>query len=307
MPDPMRVYWDSCAWIGLVNAESTKYFPLRSIWEGAQRGVYEIWTSTYCYIELRYGIAPHGKTYPPAESDERFEKLLIQPYVKRVQLSVPIAKRARQIKRELHKDGLGKRSDAVHLATALFTNCQELHTWDEGDLLQFDGKVNCRNGQPLRIVKPGKEYLDAPLFAEPDPKPASPSTRQDEQSGQADAPGDLFPVSEEVSPEGSRSGEIAEVDAGVGAGAGVSPDDGYPKNSAEADHSTEESAINAGKLSGLDGVSRKPKVCPECQHVFQGNGWDGVDAHWKARHENIMPYDEAWPLLQAGTYVKAQS
>ncbi len=44
------------------------------------------------------------------------------------------------------------------------------------------------------------------------------------------------------------------------------------------------------------------KVCPECGHVFQGNGWDGIDAHWKSKHENIMPYSEAWPLIKAGKY-----
>lgn len=49
-------------------------------------------------------------------------------------------------------------------------------------------------------------------------------------------------------------------------------------------------------------ASRQPKVCPECQHVFQGNGWDGIDAHWKAKHESAMPYKEAWPLIQTGTY-----
>ena len=46
--------------------------------------------------------------------------------------------------------------------------------------------------------------------------------------------------------------------------------------------------------------ARDPKVCPECQHVFQGNGWDGIDAHWRAKHEAVMSYKEAWPLLQAG-------
>lgn len=44
------------------------------------------------------------------------------------------------------------------------------------------------------------------------------------------------------------------------------------------------------------------KVCPECGHVFQGNGWDGVDAHWRAKHEEIMPYEDAWPLLRDGKY-----
>ena len=45
-----------------------------------------------------------------------------------------------------------------------------------------------------------------------------------------------------------------------------------------------------------------PKVCPECGHVFQGSGWDGIDAHWKAKHAKVMPYNEAWPLLKANTY-----
>jgi hypothetical protein len=46
------------------------------------------------------------------------------------------------------------------------------------------------------------------------------------------------------------------------------------------------------------------KVCPECQHVFQGNGWDGIDSHWKARHDSVMPYAEAWPLIKSGQYLK---
>jgi hypothetical protein len=45
-----------------------------------------------------------------------------------------------------------------------------------------------------------------------------------------------------------------------------------------------------------------PKICPECGHLFKGNGWDGIDAHWRAKHERIMPYSEAWPLILAGAY-----
>ena len=44
------------------------------------------------------------------------------------------------------------------------------------------------------------------------------------------------------------------------------------------------------------------KICTECGHVFKGSGWDGIDAHWKSKHENIMPYQSAWPLLKAGKY-----
>lgn len=48
------------------------------------------------------------------------------------------------------------------------------------------------------------------------------------------------------------------------------------------------------------------RVCPECSHVFRGNGWDGIDAHWKAKHEHIMPYKDAWTLIKAETYKSAR-
>jgi hypothetical protein len=43
-------------------------------------------------------------------------------------------------------------------------------------------------------------------------------------------------------------------------------------------------------------------VCPECDHQFRGNGFDGIDAHWRAKHESLMPDRVAWPLIQSGTY-----
>jgi len=49
-------------------------------------------------------------------------------------------------------------------------------------------------------------------------------------------------------------------------------------------------------------MAQTAKVCPECDHEFQGNGWDGIDSHWKAKHDHIMRYDEAWPLISAGKY-----
>jgi hypothetical protein len=42
-----------------------------------------------------------------------------------------------------------------------------------------------------------------------------------------------------------------------------------------------------------------PKICPECGHVFKGNGWDGIDAHWKSKHEEVMPYKDFWTSLCA--------
>ena len=58
---------------------------------------------------------------------------------------------------------------------------------------------------------------------------------------------------------------------------------------------------SALKLLGRE----KRKVCPECGHIFRGNGWDGIDVHWKAKHESIMPYGKAWPLLKTGLYKRS--
>jgi hypothetical protein len=40
-----------------------------------------------------------------------------------------------------------------------------------------------------------------------------------------------------------------------------------------------------------------PRICPECGHEFKGNGWDGIDAHWRSKHERVMPYGDFWAGL----------
>jgi hypothetical protein len=45
-----------------------------------------------------------------------------------------------------------------------------------------------------------------------------------------------------------------------------------------------------------------PSVCPECGHQFQGIGWGGIDAHWRSKHEGLMTYEKAWPLIRSGEY-----
>lgn len=43
-------------------------------------------------------------------------------------------------------------------------------------------------------------------------------------------------------------------------------------------------------------------VCPECGYPFKGNGFDGIEAHWRANHEEVMLYCDAWPKIKNGTY-----
>ena len=43
-------------------------------------------------------------------------------------------------------------------------------------------------------------------------------------------------------------------------------------------------------------------ICPLCDHKFKGNEFDGIDAHWRSKHEDTMPYKKAWPLIKSGKY-----
>jgi hypothetical protein len=42
------------------------------------------------------------------------------------------------------------------------------------------------------------------------------------------------------------------------------------------------------------------KACPApgCGTEFKGNGWDGIDAHWKAKHKDICSYATFWAMVQ---------
>jgi hypothetical protein len=55
-----------------------------------------------------------------------------------------------------------KPTDAVHLATALILNVDEMHTYDGSDLLMLDGKVNRLDGQLLVIRRPAPVAPPAP-------------------------------------------------------------------------------------------------------------------------------------------------
>jgi predicted nucleic acid-binding protein len=161
---PRKVYWDACAWIGFINGEPDKIRPLRGIWDDASRGKYEIWTSVYSYLEVIKIKAPDADPISVEESCRRIDEMLQQPFVKRVQLDMEVARFARSLKLAHHDAGLTSRPDAIHVATAAYYNLDELHTWDKAHILPFDGKIFRRDGTPLRILIPGPE-VDGPLFA----------------------------------------------------------------------------------------------------------------------------------------------
>ena len=60
--------------------------------------------------------------------------------------------------------------------------------------------------------------------------------------------------------------------------------------------------VHDAALHLIEEGDRLQRVCPECGHRFRGQGFDGIDAHWRSQHEDVMPYEKAWELIRAGKY-----
>jgi predicted nucleic acid-binding protein len=162
MPDFDKVYWDTCAWLGLINSEPEKIRPLQHLYEECRRGKLEIWTSTLIYVEL-FRVKAEEKDEKPY-SDEGLDKIkqaLEQPFIQLVSLDMEVGRKARGLRRRL--PGLSGPGDAIHLASALIWGISPLHTWDGSHLLPFDGQLSCKDGTLLKICVPD-EPPEGPLF-----------------------------------------------------------------------------------------------------------------------------------------------
>lgn len=63
-----------------------------------------------------------------------------------------------------------------------------------------------------------------------------------------------------------------------------------------------ERLVQDAALRLIEHEAHPRRICPECGHRFAGRGWDGIEAHWRSKHADVMPYEEAWQLIKAGSY-----
>lgn len=148
--DTKKVYWDACAWLGLLNGESDKARELEVVWRKAELGEVEIWTSAFCIAEVYKVKCESGQTSIAPGDDDKIDYMFDQGFVYIAQVDLEIAKLAKTVLRTHPK--LSKPSDGIHLATAIHWNVDQLHTWDASDLLGLDCERD--DGQPLEICIP---------------------------------------------------------------------------------------------------------------------------------------------------------
>ena len=124
----------------------------RSVWQEAENGGTLIYTSFFGFTEV-FKAKCEGTAKPLSdEDDEKVETLLRQKWIRPIVVDEPIAVSARRLMR--HYRECKKPADAVHLATALRLDVDEMHTFDGSDLLKLDGKILRQDEKPLTICIP---------------------------------------------------------------------------------------------------------------------------------------------------------
>lgn len=140
-------------WISLIQREPA-YDSCRYVIEQAERGEVQIWTSAFTLAEVFKRRCGGEWSGLDIREDEAFEDFIEQDFVVRVQVDSDVGKAARRLLRAYPQ--IGKPQDAIHLATALIENLDELHTFDREDLLGLNGKLARQGGGFLKICRPPK-------------------------------------------------------------------------------------------------------------------------------------------------------
>lgn len=146
-------YWDSCLFIAWMANETKNRQP------GDMDGLAEVVAMVddqECYILS--SVNTRGEVLDSTLTDEareKFQSLFCNPFFTFVNVSLPVSELASKIRdyyRNHKPQSMSvKLPDATHLATAILYKVDELHTFDAGDLIRFDGNVA---GHPLKICKP---------------------------------------------------------------------------------------------------------------------------------------------------------
>lgn len=86
------------------------------------------------------------------DGDVFLDRFFENDYFWLIELTPSIARNARSLYRS--HSAIKVTNDAVHLATAIAENVDEMHTYDGNDLLGLSSLVRRRDGEPLNICTP---------------------------------------------------------------------------------------------------------------------------------------------------------
>lgn len=130
-----RRYWDSNAFLGWFNGESEKAKACETVIRAAERSDVEIITSAVSLTEV---IKIKGQNQLKESDEQKIKDFFENDYILVANLDRFTGEKARHL---IWKYPHLKPKDALHLATALITECPVLDTFD-GDLLRLNGNID---------------------------------------------------------------------------------------------------------------------------------------------------------------------
>ena len=171
-PSRRRVYWDTSVFIALLKGESSDEADraeiAQAILRAAEAGRIELVTSAFTRAEVR-----RDRRQPKLTPEQHSR---VSAFFRRSYLHVqPLDRAIGESAAELGERYNLKPADAVHLATALAVQADELQHWDDADF----GKLPLRTDPPpIRITHPTPPPAEAPETEPPEQMPLLPDTNQ---------------------------------------------------------------------------------------------------------------------------------
>jgi len=153
LADAPKYYWDACIWIELITqADADRVERCRHVIDLAEHRKAELWTSAFTLAEVWKTKCDGATAGIQEDQDGAFEDFIESEFIKKISVDVDIGNLARRLLRR--NVGLGKPQDAIHVASCLLANLDELHTFDGSDLLKFDRLFPRRDRVKLKICAP---------------------------------------------------------------------------------------------------------------------------------------------------------
>lgn len=141
-------YWDANVFLAWLKDERRKPGEMEGLAEIAamiDRQEAILMTSVLTRTEVLESTLPNN-------AQNLFNRIFDKPSIVSVDLTAPISVLAHSIRDHYHRNGKRLKSpDCVHLATAIHHKVDELHTFDEDDLIPLSGNIA---GNKLIICKP---------------------------------------------------------------------------------------------------------------------------------------------------------
>jgi predicted nucleic acid-binding protein len=145
---PHRIYWDADVFLSYVNGLPDRLPTIETLLTLARVGArVEIVTSTLSITEVAFAHAEQSRGRPDPVIEQILDSLWSDAVLRLAQLTVPIARAARQpVRASLQTAPRLKPPDAFHLATAERLDVTEFHTYD-ADLHRYAGRF----GFPIHV------------------------------------------------------------------------------------------------------------------------------------------------------------